>query len=88
MLTFSQIGLLTTTSRVRETDVFFTRQERSDPVSPAAGSFLARRAGERQAQEREAGAGAGEAGRTLSRVSPGRRFARFTALKPLRPTST
>ena len=50
MLTFSQIGLLTTTS-VRETDVFFTRQERSDPVSPAAGSFLARRAGERQAGE-------------------------------------
>ena len=66
MLTFSQIGLLTTTSRVRETDVFFTRQERSDPVSPAAGSFLARRAGEQvrgrrrrgkqeQAQERQAG---------------------------------
>ena len=54
MLTFSQIGLLTTTS-ARETEVFFTRQERSDPVSPAAGSFLARRAGERQAQERQAG---------------------------------
>ena len=89
MLTFSQIGLLTTTS-VRETEVFFIRQKRSDPVSPAAGSFLARRAGEqvRGRQEREAGAGAGEAGRTLSRVSPGRRFARFTALKPLRPTST